>query len=399
MSNGHATTNQTTAVPSGVDAFAVSRAQDATFRCVYNFQRLWKWLGMLESEWLRDQLESKPIQTPIYISGLARSGSTKLLEIVASVPSVATHRYRDAITVFCPVWMESATSRANQDATPIERSHGDRVMVTPDSPEAIEEALWSSFFPHVHRSGRSHVLDAETENAAFEQFYCDHIQKLLHVRGRQRYASKGNYNVARLRYIAKLLSSSVFVVPVRDPRWHIASLRKQHHLFCAAAKVHPRSVRYLDRVGHYEFGVHRHAIDFGDGVASEVESLWNAGEEVRGWARYWNSVYKWLRQQCLADPQLRQRVLFVRYEDLCVETSDTLTKLFSHCDLSDVESIIARYEGQLNLPDYYQASFTSSELAAIRDEAGELAAEFGYDMESTDPSIVTGRELQDTLPF
>ena len=62
----------------------------------------------------------------------------------------------------------------------------------------------------------------------------------------------------------------------------------------------------------------------GDGVASEVERLWADGEEVRGWARYWNSLYRFLARQRASDPVLGEATLLVRYEDLCERPRETL---------------------------------------------------------------------------
>ena len=59
---------------------------------------------------------------------------------------VATHRYRDFPPVMTPIFWNKAFGRTyGKDAVPVERSHKDRIMVTPDSPEALEEVLWMAF--------------------------------------------------------------------------------------------------------------------------------------------------------------------------------------------------------------------------------------------------------------
>ena len=32
----------------------------------------------------------------------------------------------------------------------VERAHGDRLMITPSSPEAMEEPIWMHFFDNAH---------------------------------------------------------------------------------------------------------------------------------------------------------------------------------------------------------------------------------------------------------
>ena len=66
----------------------------------HEFPRFWSGLENFESSILRDRLDAIEIEQPIYVTGLARSGTTILLELLAGLPSVATHRYRD----FPPIW-------------------------------------------------------------------------------------------------------------------------------------------------------------------------------------------------------------------------------------------------------------------------------------------------------
>jgi hypothetical protein len=61
----------------------------------------WQKLGELESGAHRVELDAITIDRPIYVAGLARSGSTILLELLAGRPGVATHRYRDSKTGAC----------------------------------------------------------------------------------------------------------------------------------------------------------------------------------------------------------------------------------------------------------------------------------------------------------
>jgi hypothetical protein len=57
---------------------------------VHRWPRLWIRLGNLESWLLSTRLEGVKIDRPVYVAGLARSGSTILLEFLASHPDVVT---------------------------------------------------------------------------------------------------------------------------------------------------------------------------------------------------------------------------------------------------------------------------------------------------------------------
>ena len=225
----------------------------------------WIKLGSLETRLLDSTLAEVRIDRPIYVTGLARSGTTILLETLARHPDVATHRYRDFPMLFTPyLWNRWLDLVPRKPEAPAERSHGDGIAVTSESPEAFEESLWMAFFARQHDASASAVLDRSLHRPAFERFYRDHIRKLLAVRGGRRYVAKGNYNVTRIAYLAKLFPDARFVIPVRDPVWHIASLMKQHRLFLDGQRGNPRAVRHLRRVGHFEFGQDRRAINPGD---------------------------------------------------------------------------------------------------------------------------------------
>lgn len=340
----------------------------------------WQKLGDLESSAHREQLDAIRIDRPFYVAGIARSGSTILLELLAGRQGVATHRYRDFPPIYTPLFWNRAFAQVyRSDAPPAERAHKDRILVTPDSPEAMEEVLWMRFFPRAHDEGTSQVLDATTDNPAFERFYVDHLKKILLVRGGQRYLSKANYNLTRFAYLLKLFPDARFIVPVRDPRWHIASLMKQHRLFEAEERRDPRILKHMQRAGHYEFGLNRRVINVGDMPAAQsIAALWRDGQEVRGWARYWAMLYGFVIAQQERDPAVRQASLIVRYEDLCDRAEATLAAAFAHAGLELAPGEAATMAQRLSQPGYYQPGFSAEDEAIIAEETGPVAAALGY---------------------
>jgi hypothetical protein len=336
----------------------------------------WIKLGSLETHLVESALEEVCIDRPIYITGLARSGTTILLETLARHPDVATHRYRDFPMLFTPyAWNRWLELMPRQKEAPAERSHGDGIAVTSESPEAFEEPLWMAFFPELHDPAHSAVLDAGERHPLFECFYRDHIRKLLAVRGRRRYVAKGNYNVTRIGYLASLFPDARFVIPVRDPVWHIASLMKQHRLFLEGQRDNPAARRHLRRVGHFEFGADRRPINIDDDArAAAIMALWDAGEEVRGWARYWAQMHRYIADLARQQPAIR----IVRYEDLCAAPDATLRGIMDHCALPAPAPFLAEAARRLHQPSYYRPRFSAAELAIIADETAAAAGGFGY---------------------
>ncbi|MEZ5832817.1 MAG: sulfotransferase [Dongiaceae bacterium] len=340
----------------------------------------WTRLGALETRLLAGVLSDIRIDRPIYVTGLARSGTTILLETLVRHPEVATHRYRDFPMLFTPyLWNRWLDLVPRAPELPAERSHGDGIAVTSESPEAFEEPLWTAFFPDQHNPSVSAVLDRTTHHPAFARFYRDHIRKLLAVRGRRRYVAKGNYNVTRIPYLAALFPDARFVIPVRDPIWHIASLMKQHRLFLDGQRGNPGAVRHLRRVGHFEFGLDRRPINVGDeAAAAEIAGLWRAGEEVRGWARYWSRLHRHIAELVEGDEGLRSAVHVVRYEDLCATPEATLAAILSHCRLRASAAYVSQATERFRAPTYYRPRFTADELSIIAEETAEIAHRFGY---------------------
>jgi hypothetical protein len=343
---------------------------------------LWTWLGNMETRGISDLLAPIVVHQPLYIAGLARSGSTILLEILARHPDLSAHRYRDYPMLFTPFWWNRYLANTPKlAAEAVERTHQDGIFITPESPEAFEEVLWMAFFPDQHDPLKSAVLTEATDNPAFETFYRDHIRKLLLTRGGRRYLSKGNYNVTRLAYLLKIFEDARIVLPVRAPVWHIASLIRQHRHFCRGQKAHPRAVAHLQRAGHFEFGEDRRPINTGDNEqTAQIVALWESGMEVEGWARYWACIHNYLADQLEMNRRLHEAVMIVRHEALCDDPTGTMRAVLDHCNLSADEDIL-RLTAQrirparLNRPGF----FSDADLDAIEHYTRAAAARFGLE--------------------
>jgi hypothetical protein len=364
----------------GYDAFRVARWVDTLGGSISRWPRLWIALGNLETRLLSDEISATGVTGPIYVSGVARAGSTILLESLARHPDLVSHRYSDYPPVFTPYWWNRFLERAPQRSAPAaERTHRDGIAVTAESPEAFEEVIWMAFFSDLHDPSGSAVLGSDARHPEFEAFYGDHIRKLIQVRAGRRYLSKGNYNVTRIEYLLKLFPDARFVIPVREPAWHVASLMKQHALFCAGESRHPEALKHMRRVGHFEFGLDRRPINAGDPAAvAGITAAWERGDEVEGWSRYWAHLYRYLADRLGANPALRAASLLVRFEDLCRAPHETIRTILAHCRLGAEEAWIAERAAAIRFPSYYQPRFDQDELETIARHTAETAARFGY---------------------
>ncbi|WP_372807964.1 sulfotransferase [Pontiella sp.] len=348
---------------------------------VFHARPFWAAMGNLESGILRDELDRIAIDRPIYVAGLARSGTTILLELLAAHERTASHTYRDFPMLYTPFWWNwflKTASGGRPDRRPLEeRTHKDGIQVGPESPEAMEEPLWMHYFSGLHDPARCNVLDARDRNRDFDRFYSNHIRKILLVRRAQRYLAKGNYNLSRIRYLARLFPDARFVVPVREPLMHIASLRKQQRLFEKLETEDPAVLTHMCRVGHFEFGLNRVPVNHGRHETSErIVALWNAGQDVEAWAWYWDDVHRHLLE-LLDDPQLKESILVVDYDALCSDSAAWVDAIFGHCRLEPDRRLVEEYAQKLNPPAYYQHGFSREEIRTIAGRTQETAEQLG----------------------
>lgn len=348
----------------------VSHFQDFLGKLIESYPSFFLKLGRLETQWVKDTISGIQIDRPIYVAGLARSGSTILLELLASHSEIGSHQYKDFPMVYTPIWWNWFLRHAGaREQVAIERAHKDRIKVTANSPEAMEEVIWMAFFANSHESRVNNVLGDKESNPDFETFYQNHIRKILYVRGGTRYLAKGNYNISRLGYICRLFPDARIVIPVRDPVNHIASIMRQHQLFCDAEASDRKVLNYMRRAGHFEFGLDTRPINFDclDSV-ERIETLWSDGEDIRGWAVYWASAYSFLADLCKRDEAFASHLLFVDYNDFCKQPAALLQRIYTHCEIEVDDAVIQQQATRISFPRYYTPDFSDTDLKIIHEE-------------------------------
>lgn len=348
---------------------AVSGEVQLLSSLVFSAPSFWEKLGKLETAYLRERLAEVEVEAPIYITGLARSGTTILLEYLSQHADTTSHVYRDFPMLFTPYswnnFQQLASGGKTQAAELEERTHKDGIKVGPDSPEAMEEPLWMHFFDGLHDPERSNVLHADTQNTAFETFYHDHLRKLLLTKGGKRYLAKGNYNLSRIPYLLKLYPDARFVVPVRSPVWHIASLRKQQRLFDELEEKDPAVLKHMCRVGHYEFGKNLAPVNYGGSrIGRDFFALREQDKDIHAWALYWKAAHEFLLK-LIRDPEFGKSILVVDYEELCRNSPDWLNRILEHSALPQDQELVESFSVRLKQPSYYDHGFSEEELGII----------------------------------
>jgi len=337
-------------------------------------------LDRIETRTLMKKVNKLSIEKPIYIFGLARAGTTIVLEMLSKHPDLASHRYIHLFVPYLPHWISRILKKTKFFTEPVERFHKDGMMVTRDSPEAVEEIFWQNFFDNVHNENVSNIIDGNASNPKFEKFYRNNIRKLIISQKASRYLTKDNYNILRLEYLQKLFPDSKFLLIIRNPIEQIASLIKQTNHFIKLERERPLLEDWLKIIGHYEFGNHQVCVNIDNTkTIQEIRKLWkNEKTYVRGWAYYWAYIYDSIANHLEKNQKLKKATLIVRYDDLCEAPAKTIDNILNYTELSieKFEKVKKYYIKHLHKPTYYSPNFSAQELAYISEITKATAARY-----------------------
>lgn len=309
-------------------------------------------------------------QSPVFIAGLPRAGTTILLNLCSNLDEFTTHTYRNMPFLMCPLVWDKFSSPFRKQATKKERAHGDGLMISTDSPEAMEEAAWMEFFPRQYRKRFIRPWKEEDENERFLRFYRNHMRKLAiqsktHVETR-RYISKNNLNIARIPWIERNFQNGKIVIPYRDPISHAKSLHRQHLNFLEIHKKDPFARLYMAAIGHFDFGENLRPVNFNRWITKDrspsEESL-----TIEFWLEYWLQTYNHLITFA------SDRVAFFGFERLREAPRESLQSLGDYLDMSNTAGLVSQY-GKITSPSK-DAKTPLKTDSPIAKEAYELYAE------------------------
>lgn len=327
-------------------------------------------LSRLESQMLGNKLSQIKHVAPVYVTGLARSGTSIILECLARQSCFAYHRYADFPFIYTPYVWGRVMDLCVKGRKKKERSHKDGLKVNSFSPESMEEIIWSHFFPEAHALESSSCLNADFHHPEFESLYKDHILKLMLVRGKKRYLAKANYNISRIPYLLSLFPEAKFVIVYRHPEQFIASSMKQDALFCKEQHTHPSKLAHTDAMQHFEFGAHRVPINFGDTTVTKEIDQKISQATIEGWALYWNTAYSYIADLLEQSPKIRKQVKLISYDKLCTSPKESLTELFTFCDVTTQDKAREDLSQMIAYPSYYKKEFSKKEQMFIKNITG-----------------------------
>jgi len=262
----------------------------------------------------------------VFISGLARSGTTILMRTFYDTGRFRSLTYRDMPFVLMPCTWKKLSSPFQKARQQKERAHGDGIFVGFDSPEAFEEVFWRVFCSKEYIFETSlgpHAVSDEVLD--YFRIYVQRIISCENSRSKQRYLSKNNNNILRLDAIRRAFPESLIIIPFRNPVQHACSLLAQHMKFCEIHSQDRFSYDYMYWLGHHEFGLTHKAFRFSEQVKPSLDDY--TPENINYWLTVWIITYSHLLSTAPAGSR------FICYESLCNAPADILGPLFDSADV------------------------------------------------------------------
>jgi len=245
----------------------------------------------------------------VFVSGLARAGTTVLMRHFHATGAYRSLTYRDMPFVLAPnLWRKLARS-SKRDVAAAERAHGDRIFVDVDSPESLDEVFWRIFAGEEYIE-KTHLKPHSPDPETTWKYVC-YVNAILNAQDTRlpRYLSKNNNNILRLNGIRGAFPQALILIPFRDPLSHAGSLLRQHRNF-VEMQAESRFVRsYMTWLVHHEFGHDHRPFRFGEDGRSVPSSY--GTNAIEYWVDMWCATYGWLERSAPED------AIFVCYEDLC----------------------------------------------------------------------------------
>ncbi|WP_415404578.1 sulfotransferase [Tateyamaria sp. SN3-11] len=288
-------------------------------------------LGDFETTLLKRRINQDHARRPVFVTSLPRAGTTIMLEVLASLPDFASATYRHMPFTLSPLLWGGLSGAFRKPTEKAERAHGDGIEVGFDSPEAFEEMVWMAFWADHYGDKHVTTWDAQDKRAEFETFFRTHMAKIVATKtGAGRYISKNNANIARLGLIEQMFPDASIIIPIRNPCAQVQSLLRQHKRFGDLHDRAPFARRYMEGVGHLEFGRALRPIAFEGGTFHP-----SMAHQPEFWLRYWIAAYTHVL--ATAGPA----AIFVDHDATCTDPMSVLPQLAEALDLEMPGNLIA----------------------------------------------------------
>jgi|GEM_PF-686301 len=327
---------------------------------------------------------SIPELRPIFITSLARAGTTALLNAMHSIPSLAAHQYRDMPFITAP-YLWSKLGRRRHVPRQF-RAHGDGLEIDLNSPEAFDEVLWKLYWPEKYEASRIYMWTMVDIDSKKIRRLTENYKKIAALRSRDHarssrfnFVSKNNANIARLSVLATAFPAAKVVIPIRRPGPHAESLHRQHLNFSEQHAADPFTKRYMRDIGHFEFGTLHRPIQFSGQSTNRYKPT-----DANYWLHYWVAAFREVARY-------RDKCVFVTQDSLRAEPERTMQALTQTLKLDGSDCVFKAFFK--TGPDTSDESRFDPDLLATAHKLYDALAKRA--VRPTQARLLTGAEIRE----
>jgi hypothetical protein len=261
----------------------------------------------------------------VIISGLARAGTTSLMNDLSKISDFVSLNYANMPFLLCPnFWAKIYKPKTKKLK---ERSHKDGIMIGLNSNEALEEYFFKV------KANDSYIKDFHlSEYKITQEDYNDYLdyQSIIKLDNRKIYLAKNNNFILRYKSVREFNDDFIMVILYRDPLTHAASLMEKHCDYKKLQKEDPFVLEYMDWLGHHEFGEQQKPFVF----RNSEENIHYDKESLDYWLKIWINYYRYVLTI------IHPNTILIKYDSYCKDPKET------------IENILKKIGITTELPDY-----------------------------------------------
>ena len=248
----------------------------------------------------------------IFITGLARAGTTAILNYIDSTNEFGSLRYKYMPFILAPRIADFYSEYlVNKNTIEIERLHGDGLMISAQAAECLDEPFWI----HSNKEKFNHSCLSPYEISVKDVTgYAYLLNRFLKIEGKKRLVIKNNNNHLRILSLASYLPNSIFLIIFRSPLAHAKSLLKLHKRLLKSQREDKFILDYMELIGHWEFGFGKKKFIYNESHELILNSLDDL--KIEYWIKQWLLTYEWILRIFSKKDKKINNIKLVCYEDL-----------------------------------------------------------------------------------
>ena len=263
-------------------------------------------------------LNDKDQNQNIFITGLARAGTTALLQSLDSTNIFGSLRYKYMPFILSPKLASTFSKFSNRNSSKkIERIHKDGILIGSNSPECLDEVYW------INTASNKFIVSSELKPSKISKDelkgFSYLINKYLEIENKSRFLIKNNNSHLRIIELSRFFHDSFFLVMFREPISHANSLLKLHKNLLEIHKKDKFVLEYMNLIGHWEFGENKKPFIYKE---YQRDILFNLNAEtIEYWLYQWIFTYEWILDIFKKNRIHLKNIKLVCYEELCKDSN------------------------------------------------------------------------------